>query len=174
MIVSNNCLGERIRNYKPLQYALLMSLGVVSTSSAHPANGAPFCAIEVTVRTVSGKPFPNLPAALITLSKTTFANATTNTDGVARFCDAPLQPVGIVVGLDICGSVWVRHLAPTWPDTRHVCVTYAEQPCPHFVFPTSCRILIRVQDEEGRPIAGARFDGRPRLPTQEQTSGLSQ
>lgn len=59
----------------------------------------------------------------------------------------------------LLGLVTINHLQPTWPNTRRVYVTYADAPCDHFTFPPNCRILLRVQDEAGHPIEGARLEG---------------
>jgi hypothetical protein len=91
-----------------------------------------YCAFEVTVRTPSGDPISKIPVALIQARATTFSETATDASGIARLCDAPLEYMDIIVGRDICGSVMVRHLAPTWPDMRPVYVTYVDAPCDHF------------------------------------------
>ena len=87
--------------------------------------------------------------------------ASTRTDpkGLARFCDAPLHAVDIVVGYDVCGSVWVRDVAPVWPSVRRVVVTYVEEWCDHFSFKNRCQFLLRVRDEMGVAITSALFNG---------------
>src|SRR5262249_8726238 len=58
----------------------------------------PYCAFEVRVDAPSGKPAPGVPVALLRTDKTTYSNATTGSDGIARMCDSPLQTVHLVVG----------------------------------------------------------------------------
>lgn len=80
----------------------------------------------------------------------------TDVNGVARFCDVPLHAVDIVAGT-YCGVVLVKGVNPTWPVTRNIFVTY-ESLCDELTFPDHCQVLLRIHDEEGRPLAGARFD----------------
>jgi hypothetical protein len=119
-----------------------------------------YCAFEVNVRAPDGRPIAKLPVALIRNDKTTFSESTTDAKGVARICDAPLEYVDILVGSDICGSVMVRHLPPNWPESRRVYITYADTPCNHFIVPPTCRVVLRIQDESGRAIVGARLDAK--------------
>lgn len=109
----------------------------------------------------SGTPIAKVPVYLIRNQRTTLSGTTTDANGIARICDAPLKAVDIGVGFDVCGSVLVRNVKATWPEVRQVFVTYVETPCDHFLFGDRCQVLLRVQDEAGRPVVGARFDGRP-------------
>jgi hypothetical protein len=138
----------------------VLILGFLGLSLPLAGQGAAYCAFEVRVRTPAGSPVANLPVALIRSEQTTLSETRTNGDGLARICDAPLEYLGIAVGSDICGSVLVRHLAPSWPEPRRVFVTYVDAPCNHFTVSPSCRILLRVHDEGGKPVVGARFEGR--------------
>ncbi len=74
-----------------------------------------WCAFEVKVSTPSGSPVPEVPVALIRGRKTTFSQTTTDANGVARLCDAPLENVDINVGFDMCNAVLVGYLAPRGP-----------------------------------------------------------
>ena len=65
------------------------------------------------------------------------------------------------MGRDICGSVLVRHLKPTWPETRRLYVTYVDAACDHFVVAPSCRVLLRIQDPSERSVVGARLEETP-------------
>jgi hypothetical protein len=150
-----------IWNYKMAKFWLVVLVGVSCLRNALAAEEATFCAFEVRVSTPSGAPFPNVPVALIRGHTSTFSEATTDAGGVARLCDSPLDVVDIVVGFDMCGSVLVRNLHPMWPESRKVYVTYVNAPCEHFGAAPTCRILMRTQDEEGRPMSGARFEGKP-------------
>ena len=87
------------------------------------------------------------------------ATVFTDTSGLAKFCDAPLHPVDFVVGTQDCGVVLVKGVKPTWPLMREIFVTYDKAHCGgEFIFPNSCQVLLRIHDEDGRPLAGAAFD----------------
>lgn len=79
--------------------------------------------------------------------KETIFETSTDAGGVARICDAPLEPIDLVVGKDICGSVMVRLLRYQWPDTEQVLVTFAEKPCDHFGLAAERQVLFRAMDE---------------------------
>jgi hypothetical protein len=87
------------------------------------------------------------------------ATRITDANGQATFCDAPLHRVDLVIGTLDCGVVLVKGIKSTWPETRNVFVTYDQGHCGgEVVFPSSCEVLLRIHDEEGRPLAGAEFD----------------
>ena len=119
-----------------------------------------YCAFEVKVSTPSGTPVAGAHVAILRGDKSTFSETTTAANGVARLCDAPLETVNIVAGFDVCGSVFIRALKPKWPETLRVYVTYLDYPCHHFIPPPDCQVLLRIQDEAGRPVARARFNGK--------------
>jgi hypothetical protein len=124
-------------------------------SAAEP----PYCAYEVRVGHPSGEPFAGVGVALI-LKGTEIAEARTDAKGVVRICDAPLASVDIVAGFDVCGSVGVRHVNPLWLQTRKIDITFDGESCHEFSsFPTVCHVLLRVVDDEGRALSGARFNG---------------
>jgi hypothetical protein len=135
---------------------VIWSVSLLTSSAKAQEN---YCAFEVHVNSPVGKPVSGVPVALLRSDKTTYVESVTGADGTARLCDAPLQTVFIVAGVDVCGSVMVRNLRPTWPQTKEISVTYARESCPHFTFCDECEVLLRVHDEEGKPVAGARFDG---------------
>lgn len=118
-----------------------------------------YCAFEVVVRNPSGQAISGVPVALVLKHQTSVSETTTNEKGVARLCDSPLEPVDVVVGHDICGSVLVRNLESTWPRTARVFVTYVPNVCDHMAVVLQQRLLLRVLDEDGHPLSGARFDG---------------
>ncbi|MDP8981994.1 MAG: carboxypeptidase-like regulatory domain-containing protein [Acidobacteriota bacterium] len=120
-----------------------------------------YCALEVKVSTPSGSPVAGAHVAMLRGDKSTFSETTTAANGVARLCDAPMETVNIVAGFDVCGSVLIRALNPKWPETLRAYVTYLDYPCSHFVPPPICQVLLRIQDEAGHPVAGARFNGKP-------------
>jgi hypothetical protein len=84
----------------------------------------------------------------------------TNHNGKASICDAPNEPIDIVVGRDICGSVIVNDLRYEWPTTHTVFVTYQDEPCDHLALGKEARVLLRILDNTGRPVRGAIFKGR--------------
>jgi hypothetical protein len=118
-----------------------------------------YCAFEVTVRSPSGIPMSEVPVALIRGHKATFYETTTDANGVARVCDAPLENLDIIVGFDMCKSVMVRFLMPTWPDTQRISVTYVKTFCGFASFKPECIVTLRIQDDAGHPVIGALFNG---------------
>jgi hypothetical protein len=131
-------------------------------SAVSPANSqVVYCAFEVTIKNPTGHPVAKIPVALVGQAKTTFSQAISDVNGVARLCDAPMEPVDIVVGLDICGSVMIRSLKPTWPSTQHLSATYSPRTCEFVSFREDCLVLLRIVDEEGRSVPGAEFATAP-------------
>jgi len=118
-----------------------------------------YCAFEVRVANQSGTPARKVPVYLIKNQHITISSTTTDGSGLAKLCDSPLTAVDIGVGVDVCGSVLIRDLRATWPETQRVFVTYAETHCNHFVFDDQCQILLRIQDEDGKAIPEARLTG---------------
>jgi hypothetical protein len=117
--------------------------------------GAPsYCAYAVNVRTPSGTTLPNVPVGMIERG-TQIHTEITDASGSARFCDAPLHPVDLVVGTLDCAVVLVKGVKPTWPETREIDVIYDTGHCGELSFPTSCLVLLRVHNEQGVPVAGA-------------------
>ena len=131
-------------------------LAVLSLGSVQ-AYAFTYCAFEVKVTKPSGVPFPNIAVGMVDKG-TQVATAVTNSAGVSQFCDAPLHAVDIVVGVQACGVVLVQHVTPEWPVTRNVFVIYDETHCSELVLKDRCQVLLRIQDEEGHPLAGTQFD----------------
>lgn len=127
------------------------------TGSAAKASGSEFCAFEVQVRDHKGSPKPGVAVLLVQAGKG-FAEEKTDRNGVARICNAPVDFVDIVVGNDLCGASWVRHIKQRWPETAVVSVTHQELPCDHFAVEDGCILLLRVRDQDGRPVKGARVE----------------
>lgn len=113
-----------------------------------------YCAYEVKVSRPLGDPFSNVPVGLVEKG-TQVATVVSDAHGTARFCDAPLHAVDIVVGTQGCGVVVVKGIKPTWPATRDVFVTYDETHCRELVPADQCLVLLRVRNEDGHPLAGA-------------------
>lgn len=121
------------------------------------AASQPFCAFEVGVKDPGGKPSAGVPVILV-LHEATIYETITDQRGVARLCDSPAEPVDIVTGFDLCGAILIRKVSFRWPDTQHFALTYEKSFCDHTsVWPR--QVLIRVHDEIGHPIEGARLLG---------------
>jgi hypothetical protein len=140
---------------------LFVAIGLLAPCATAVGEDSPYCAFEVKVSTPSGTPRSKVPVLLIQNHQKTFYETVTNANGLARLCVAPLEAVDIVVGFDVCGLVSVRNLHPKWPETKLVFVTFEENPCDHFSVSQSCQVLLHIQDDHGRPMAGARFKPDP-------------
>lgn len=137
--------------------SLQFAMGFLLVCAPMATGGTNYCAFEIRVRKPSGTPFAKVPVAII-YNGTQIAEARTDASGTARLCDAPLGAVDIAVGFDVCGSVLLRKVRPLWLRTRRVFITYARSSCQEFIFPKDCHVLLRVADNQGRPVAGVRFE----------------
>jgi len=154
-----NASSSHMRTSLGLTRCILRLLGVVSfiaSCNSVVCRADTYCAYEVTVIQPTRQPSPGVPVAILDQGKQS-AEYRTDASGRARLCDAPLSAIDIAVGYDLCGSVVIRRLRPTWPTTRHITVTYTESWCDHFRPPDRCQILLRIQGRDGRPIENARF-----------------
>ena len=147
--------SERISRVGLIGALRSLFLSLLALLSPLFAQQASYCAFEVLVKSPSGAPVPNVPVIMVKNHTTTFSQTTTAANGVARLCDAPLEAVDIVAGFDLCGSIMVRSIRPTWPLTKSLSITYAETSCGHFTFADHCEVLLRVRDENKKPISGA-------------------
>jgi hypothetical protein len=136
----------------------IIVFSVAAASGARTA-GAPYCAFEVRVKKPSGLPFAKTPVGIVDKGKD-ITTAVTDANGVARLCDAPVHKIDIVVGAVGQGLTLVKAVKPTWPKTRVLVVIRDDSEWDEFVFPDACQILLRIRDERGLPVSGARFDGR--------------
>jgi hypothetical protein len=119
-----------------------------------------YCAFEVEVHSPLKRPALNVPVGIGQL-RSTFAQTLTNANGIARLCDAPIGPVDVFVGFDACGLVVIKDVKPLWRETKKLFVTYARSSCGEFNSNArNCHIILRVKDETGHPLAGARFEGK--------------
>ena len=121
-----------------------------------------YCSFEVVVRDASGSPVGGVPVGIVEHGSQG-ATAWTDKRGVARLCDGPLHAVDIVIGANSCASgiVLVKNVTPAWPKTRNVFAIYSPSPCDDgFSLPDHCQLLLRVQDERGKPMMGAQFEGK--------------
>jgi hypothetical protein len=165
MPVSNKCVTRFLMPALALVITRLMVLAEVSVLSPTPMMAETnYCAFEVKVTRPSGKPVAKVPVYLMR-DQRIIANAATDEIGIARICDAPLTTLNIGVGSDVCGSVLIRAVKATWPEVQRIFVTYNQVPCHHFTFEDRCQVLLRIQDQEGTAIVGARFDGKPSAPS---------
>jgi hypothetical protein len=123
-----------------------------------------FCAFEVTVVTPTGLPAAGLSVAMIRDDdKKTVSTATTASDGVVKFCDAPIVPVRIMVASTPCGLTTVGPARAEWPDTQKLLITQNLTRCEEFNPPPLCHVLLRVSDESGGPVQGARLETKASL-----------
>jgi len=132
---------------------------LVCLSSLPAVGESNYCAFQIRVSSPAGNPLAEIPVVLGKQNKTTYSETATDSVGIARICDAPMEPVDLVVGLDLCGSVVVRSVKARWPKTQEVFVTYVKTYCDHMAVSQSSQVLLRVQDEMGLPVVGARFEG---------------
>ena len=157
-VSSGWCVTQTADNHNVAIARVPLVIGLLFLFTALATGETSYCSFEVKVSTPAREPVPNVAVSLIRNLQTTLSNTTTDVRGIARFCDAPLGVLDIGVGFDICGLVLVRHVKATWPETLKLFVTYVETPCDHFTFPDQCLVLLRIHDEAGHPVAGARFD----------------
>ena len=134
------------------------------------AKRAMYCAFEVNVKRPTGSAYPGVPGALVRDGQQ-IADFITDKNGQARICDTPLDYLNFVVGFDLCGSVEIRRIKPLWLQTQHLWFTYEPGPgCRHFPpFSTACHVLLRVEDNQGHPLSGARLEGKKINRGQEST-----
>ena len=152
LVRTHNAVAEMIvAKSLPFAIAFLLVCAPIATA------GTNYCAFEIKVTEPSGTPAAKVPVAII-YKDTQIAEARTDESGTAWLCDAPLDAVNIAVGFDICGSVLLKKIRPLWLRTRQVSITYARSSCEEFIFAKSCHLLLRAEDDRGRPVAGARFE----------------
>jgi hypothetical protein len=85
-----------------------------AAASAARTDGAPYCAYEVRVNKPSGLPFANTPVGIVDKG-TQIGTGTTDANGVARLCDAPVHKIDIAVGTVGQGLTIVRASSPLGP-----------------------------------------------------------
>ncbi|HSR07933.1 MAG TPA: hypothetical protein VLM42_12335 [Bryobacteraceae bacterium] len=112
----------------------------------------------------SNRPAAKVPVG-IARQRDTYAQTFTDANGVARICDAPIDPVDVFIGHDACGLVVIKGVKPLWIETKKLFVTYASSTCGDFTtFPKNCHTILRIKDQSGHPIAGAHIgDKEPTL-----------
>ena len=126
------CYRQRLHKtpMKVNRISLFLMAGLL-ISLANSAKGASdYCAFEVKVTDPSGAPLAGIPVAMIQQDDKEFGREVrTDHDGRARLCDAPMQQVSIIVGLDICGAVAVKAVRASWPATERLFITYEPKGC---------------------------------------------
>ncbi len=142
-----------------MRAAIITLIGLLASCTPYSAAESTYCAFEVKVTSASGTPRAKVPVQLVRGHTTSLLETSTGANGIARLCDSPLEAVDIAVGSDVCGLVTVRNLHSMWPQTKQVFVTFEEYPCDHFALSEYVQVLLRIQDQAGRPVAGARFEG---------------
>lgn len=141
--------------------ASLLAAFIALVSPIVGSAASEYCAFEVRVTNPSGRPVAGVAVAIITADNKEFSGEIlTDRDGRARLCDAPMQPVTIIAGTDVCGLVAVKNISPIWPSTEHVFITFEPKSCNHFPRPGPCTVLLRIVDEEDRPISNAAWRGQ--------------
>ena len=140
---------------------MMRAICVMTVCTAATLAASPYCAFEINVRSPAGSPSVDAQVEMVSNGNPPVV-AVSDKQGIARFCDAPVRPVDFAIGTRDCGVILVRGLRLTWPKTRKVFVTYDRTHCGgELIFPTSCLILLRIADDEGRPLAGAELDSGP-------------
>ena len=141
-------------NVTLIHFLIIAGLQISFTT---PANGASdYCAFEIKVSSPTGSPLEGVPVAMIQRDNKEFGREVrTDHNGRASLCDAPMQQVTIIVGFDMCGAVAIKGILASWPVTEHLFLTYEPRGCNHFTPPASCTILLRLRDEQNRPVSGA-------------------
>jgi hypothetical protein len=133
---------------------IIVGFGLCFATAAKGADQ--YCAFAVKVSNALGKPLAGISVAMIQREgKEVGHEVLTDVAGRARLCDAPMESVDIIVGVDICGAVAIKQVTPSWPVTKQLYFTYEAQGCNHFGDIPSCTILLRVLDEVGRPVPDA-------------------
>lgn len=148
--------GMRVSSVIVVAFALLADVAIAQSwdSQGEPA----YCAFEVKVSAPSGRPMRNVPVVLLRVQKDVVFETVTDGNGIAKICDVPLAFLDVVVGRDVCGAVHIRRLKFEWPVTKKVFVTFADSPCDHLGAYPERQVLLRVLDEQGHPVVGARLD----------------
>jgi len=118
----------------------------------------PYCAYEVLVRSSANKPRDRVEVTAVSDGSKFQASTTTDINGLARFCDPPLDSyVDIQIGVRRC-FVTVNRVYPLWRKTRRLLITY--QPCASDGGQGLCRFVVRVRDPQDHPVADARLSGK--------------
>jgi hypothetical protein len=139
--------------------ARLLTAALLAWCAPLSAANDTYCAFEVKVLSPSNGPASKVPVGIARLSNT-FAETVTDANGIARICDAPIDPVDVFIGFDACGLIVIKGVKPLWLETKRLFATYATSSCGEFNSnPKNCHIMLRVKDESGRPVAEARFEG---------------
>jgi len=138
-------------------FSLTATLSVLIASQlSAQATADPYCAFEILVRSPDGAPLAHIPVAARRDGITFEANTETDARGIARICDSPLDSsIDIHVGENKC-SVTVHSVYPIWRETRSIFVTL--QTCRTREMLGYCHLLLRVRDEENRPLPNVRLD----------------
>lgn len=136
---------------------ILVYFAVTGVTSAQTPQE--FCAFEVSVITPTGSPAAGLSVSMIRVdNKKTFASVITGPTGIVKLCDAPVVPVSLMVSSRQCGSVAIEPITPDWPRTQRLVVIHNPIKCQEFNPTPNCQALLRIYDESGRPLQGARFE----------------
>jgi hypothetical protein len=132
-----------------------------------------YCAFEVMVRSPEGGPVSGAPVASLAQDGQTTGFASTDRQGIARVCDAPVGLTDIRVGDRLCGAVTVHYITPYWLETRHVVVTYKNCNGEEFAPMGGCSLTIRVRSQDGHPLEGVRLEVPNEQPKKRPQTRLS-
>ena len=132
-----------------------------------------YCAFEVVVRSPKGDPVWPVSVSLLDRSMHAFTTALTGPAGIARLCDAPVGPISVRVGGQLCGATTVKDLKAFWMKTRRVYITYDNCSGEDFAFPGGCLVTIRVYSKTGQPISGVLFSGSNQRPAAREQTTIS-
>lgn len=133
-----------------------------------------WCMFEITVRSSSDERLADIPVGLYAKDGHSLAETKSDSNGVARFCDAPWSAlVEVRVGpltTPACGAVRVGYIYPLWKRTRKVAVVYEKCHLPELYFARGCQILFRIRDSNGKPLSEATVNA---IETNPAVTGIS-
>jgi hypothetical protein len=150
---------SRAGGVKLLRKGLLICglAALVATAVSAQAQSAdrPYCAVEVTVKKPNGEPLRGTSVMVTRSSEsTTESEAVTDSAGSARICDVPMDvPLDVYISRGASCSVTINQVIPRWASPRHFTVIFDF--CPYNSLNGLCDFILRVRDEEGKPISAA-------------------
>ena len=98
-----------------------------------------------------------LPVSVVGPHGGNLGKTTTDSLGLAEFCDVGLQRVEVRVGDDSeCGQIRILNVLPRFGDTIFMPVIFTGCIRHEPVYIKSCLLLLRVQSTDGKRLSGAR------------------
>jgi hypothetical protein len=146
-----------IQAFRSTSLIVRASLIILLAAFLEPARGAEkdYCSLVVSVRGPEGQPLTAKVSVVDTAGHR--LDSRTSPEGKAEFCPLGIKPVDVTVGGGGCGTVTVKQVELFWQQTQELPVTWS--PCwlkgdpPPLM---ACSILLRVYDDKGAPIKGAK------------------